>query len=476
MVKFPRFGFAISIWICIVAISLIFNSSETRKSHQTQIMKMSESFFKENLVTRRWNASHGGVYVPITDHTPPNPYLDVPDRDITTTDSIRLTKMNPAYMTRQISELAKIDNEIICHITSLNPIRPENKADEWERKALFRFEQGEKQVFGLDEYEGKPAYRYMAPLYVQKDCLKCHEKQGYKLGQIRGGISVTTYKQPLITSLNKAIARLIIIHFFVALAGTIGIIWFRKLSKKQLEIISQKNEELKKLNHHKDHFFSILAHDLRGPFNGFLNLSKMLKEDLELFDDNDIKDIAGSMYSESRNISGLLVNLLDWSRIHRGKMNFNPEPINLKEITSENIELYSDLANDKKIRILNNVEEINLEADKNMLNTIFRNLINNGIKFTSESGQITLQSKIIDKQAEITITDSGIGIAQDRLGNLFAKDNMETTLGTAKEKGTGLGLGLCRDFIHHHGGDIEVESEIGKGTTFRFTIPLNQAD
>ena len=149
-------------------------------------------------LARDWNASHAGVYVPITDRTPPNPYLKHPDRDLTTTNGIKLTLVNPAYMTRQISELAERSEGIRLHITSLNPIRPANKPDSREQDALRAFERGTKEVLTLTEDAGRVVYRYMAPLLVKQACLHCHDAQGYALGDIRGGISVTLPAQQLL--------------------------------------------------------------------------------------------------------------------------------------------------------------------------------------------------------------------------------------------------------------------------------------
>ncbi len=142
-------------------------------------------------LTRDWNAGHGGVYAPVTEATQPNPYLTDPRRDIVSTDGVKLTKINPAFMTRQIAELAEKIDGVQLHITSLKPIRPANKADAWETESLARFESGLRERISFFGQEAKPVHRYMAPLLVKPACMKCHAMQGYQIGQIRGGISVT---------------------------------------------------------------------------------------------------------------------------------------------------------------------------------------------------------------------------------------------------------------------------------------------
>jgi len=160
-----------------------------------------ESFSKD-LIFRRWSSGHGGVYVQMTPETPPSPYLsDIPERDISTPSGKKLTLMNPAYMMRQIYELGKNDAGPKGHITSLNPIRPENAADEWEKRALRAFERGEKEVSAIEQVGDQTYYRFMRPLFVEEGCLKCHARQGYKVGDVRGGISVsvpwTSYRERL---------------------------------------------------------------------------------------------------------------------------------------------------------------------------------------------------------------------------------------------------------------------------------------
>ena len=143
-------------------------------------------------LTRDWNAMHGGVYVPVSENTPPNPYLKHPKRDLVTVDGLHLTMINPSYMTRQIAEIAEATDGVKFHITSLTPLRPDNQADPWEADALARFEgKSQADILSLIESEKGPVHRYMAPLFVKQACMRCHASQGYRIGDIRGGISVT---------------------------------------------------------------------------------------------------------------------------------------------------------------------------------------------------------------------------------------------------------------------------------------------
>ena len=178
-------------WIMIIATSFFWNYSQLTREQERIAFEAGRSFFNQMIITRQWNARHGGVYVPVTEKTLPNPYLDVAMRDIDVNENLTLTKVNPAFMTRQISEIDSEEKDIQFHITSLNPIRPQNKATKREAIFLKDFEKGVKEA-GMFTKEGlTTSFFYMAPLKTEKSCLKCHAKQGYKAGDIRGGISVT---------------------------------------------------------------------------------------------------------------------------------------------------------------------------------------------------------------------------------------------------------------------------------------------
>jgi len=195
-----------------LALSLYFSLQSAAEEHEVLARFTARSFFQQVVITRRWNALHGGVYVPVSEKTQPNPYLEDPLRDIVTTDGLKLTKLNPAYMTRLISGVMQSERGVQLHITSLKPIRPENAPDGWERAALESFEKGLKEradVVGVGEAS---IYRYIAPLLTEASCLKCHAKQGYKLNDIRGGIGVSIPYQPYRESLAQHRRRIYVLH------------------------------------------------------------------------------------------------------------------------------------------------------------------------------------------------------------------------------------------------------------------------
>ncbi len=230
--------------------------------------------------------------------------------------------------------------------------------------------------------------------------------------------------------------------------------------------------KIKKLNATKDKFFSIIAHDLMSPFNSMLGFSDLLIEDFESYQIQTQKEYIGIINQSIKNTYKLLENLLTWSRLQKDIIDFNPEKINLLLIFKETCELLKQSAENKSIKLTNNISEnIFINADKNMISTVLRNIITNAIKFTPKGGKIWIDAKNKQQFIEITTQDSGVGISKEKQSELFKIDQNTSTQGTERETGTGLGLILCKEFTEKHGGKIWVESEEGKGSTFIFTIP-----
>ena len=244
----------------------------------------------------------------------------------------------------------------------------------------------------------------------------------------------------------------------------------RKKARKELEL---SEKELKISNASKDKFFSIIAHDLKAPFHSLLGFSEMLCNSIQNKDFDEIKKVSHLIQTVSEQSYALLNNLLDWSQAKTDGIKYDPEIIDFNEMSIETIVYAKNIAKNKKIAFKMEIDkDIELFADRNMLNTILRNLMSNAIKYTPNDGAITITASIIDKKTQISIKDTGIGIAADDLKNLFKIEETISTPGLNQEKGTGLGLILCKDFVEKHQGEIWAESELDQGSTFSFTIPL----
>ena len=237
----------------------------------------------------------------------------------------------------------------------------------------------------------------------------------------------------------------------------------------------KQKKELEQLIAIRDKFFSIIAHDLRGPFSSFLGVTQLLEEVLPDLSRDEIQSFATSMRSSATSLFRLLENLLQWARIQQGLMPFEQKTMLLKPIVEESISTILEHARNKGVEIVYNINhEEEVFADRNMLLTIIRNLVSNAIKFTFKGGNIDISSKILDnKSVEISIKDTGIGMNQTLVDNIFRLDVKTNREGTDGESSTGLGLILCKEFVEKNGGRIWAESEEGKGSVFYFTIPEN---
>ncbi len=253
--------------------------------------------------------------------------------------------------------------------------------------------------------------------------------------------------------------------------GTIVDITDRKKAEKEIKL---KNEELAKSNSEKDKLFSIIAHDLRSPFNSFLGLTEYISDELSTLSLTEIQGYLQSMNKTANNLYKLIENLLDWARMQQNQISFLPERFQLFQLVENNSELLAESAKSKGIRISNQIpDDFEIFADKNMLQSVIRNLISNAIKFTPIAGSISVSAKK-DKNGEsiISVLDSGIGMSSIQIDTLFQMDFKQNRKGTEGEPSTGLGLMLCKEFIEKHGGKIWVESKVNKGSIFYFTIPF----
>ena len=210
-------------WTLVVSASLIWEGYQTRREILDVARHQARVAYEKDVIYRRWSSMHGGVYVPVTEKSPPNPYLEVLERDITTPLGVALTKMNPAYMTRQVHEMAAEAYGVQGHITSLNPIRPANAPDSWETAALLAFQGGAEEISSVGEIQGQSYLRLMRPLFTENACLSCHAVQGYQLGDIRGGISVSLPMKPLWAMERSRIFTLLLGHTLLWLLGLVGL-------------------------------------------------------------------------------------------------------------------------------------------------------------------------------------------------------------------------------------------------------------
>jgi signal transduction histidine kinase len=232
------------------------------------------------------------------------------------------------------------------------------------------------------------------------------------------------------------------------------------------------NQQLQEANASKDTFFSIIAHDLRNPFIGLLGLTEAIVENFDCYPPDKVKAMMSRLHLSSKKLYALLTNLLTWSRLHRGLMDYEPEEIPIDGIVTHNVRLFASNAEQKQITLTNLVpEKTAAYGDIKMVDMIIRNLISNALKFTEAGGMVDICAQKNQHVIEIAVSDTGIGMNQACLDTLFRIEAKCGRTGTAGEEGTGLGLLLCKELVEKNGGKIWVESEVRNGSTFRFTLP-----
>ena len=238
--------------------------------------------------------------------------------------------------------------------------------------------------------------------------------------------------------------------------------------------IQMLNGKLEKLNIDKDRFISILGHDLKNPFSNILGFSEILTDEINSLNSDEIKEIAGNINKSARITNNLLEGILMWARTQQGSIPFKPQNLSLSATCENILEILNPNAKAKNITINHSAtEHITVFADDDMLKAILRNLVSNAIKFTNKNGAININATQTDSNVTISISDNGIGIKPNNLVKFFDISEVLSTTGTAKETGTGLGLLICKEFVGKHQGKIWVESEVGKGSDFKFTLPIS---
>jgi signal transduction histidine kinase len=245
---------------------------------------------------------------------------------------------------------------------------------------------------------------------------------------------------------------------------------FREIEQKTIKLIKL-NNNLRELNYNKDRTYSIISHDLINPINALKGYTEILYENFDELADEEKRETAVTINELTQDISALLKDLMLWSAANTGHIDYNPERINIASLLEKQSEFLKLTASNKGIKIITATEEMYVMADKTMIETVVRNLVSNAIKFTNTSGKIFIKNFLRNDEAAVIVEDTGIGMEKDEVDKLFKVEENLSKRGTHQEKGIGLGLLICKEFINKHNGIIEVSSKKGVGTSFLFTLP-----
>ncbi|HEY5998047.1 MAG TPA: ATP-binding protein [bacterium] len=460
-------GAVLVAWTAIAAGSWLWNCAQVRGNTLEEARIQARVVYEKDIIYRHWNTMHGGVYVAVTPENQPNLFLgDNPDRDVTTTTGKRLTLMNPSFMTRQANEVARETMGVRGHITSLNPIRPANAPDPWERKALQSFDRGAKEAHSVELLDGVEYMRFMQPMLTEPECLQCHGRQGYRVGQIRGGISVAIPMAPLRAIERRDIVRLGMAHgllwlvgMLVTLLGGRNLVLSERRRRRAAEQVERYAEELQEANGLKELFIDIMRHDFLNPATAVQSSSMYLQEGAS---DPRTKKLASHITRANAKLIEMIQDASILSRLSEAD-GLECAPRDLNRLIREALQdVASPLAIDYPP-----AGEYPVSANP-ILGNVFVNLLTNAGKYAPGGGRVEIGIRDAGTDWVATVKDFGPGITDENKPKVFTRFERLKKEGV---QGTGLGLAIAKRIVDLHQGRIWVEDNPAGGAVFCVGLP-----
>jgi signal transduction histidine kinase/ActR/RegA family two-component response regulator len=464
-------------WTCISIFFVEYTFHLLEESTLAQVHTKAQEAFNKDQSFRFWATMHGGVYVPITETTPPNKYLSqVEERDITTSSGRELTLMNPAYMVRQLNDTFGSLYGAQGHITSLNPLRPENAPDDWERAALLKFENGVGEVYEIQNKGGERFARLMQPMEVTPGCLKCHAHQGYNVGDVRGGVSVSVPMAPFLAAQADLEFKSGLVVSGLWFFGVCLVLFGASLlarNFRERDILTRNLETAKtnaeSANSAKSVFLANMSHEIRTPLNGIMGMLQLFQSTPLTEEQSEYVDAA---LQSSQRLTFLLSDILDLSMIEQGVLTFRHEPVEIASLVDSIRNLFTVAAKQTGIDLVLSVDPDvpqHIMSDPTRLQQLLTNLVGNAMKFTPEGRvQLTIhnlkQSPPGQCRLLFVVGDTGEGIPDDKITHIFSPFAQASEGYTRNYQGAGLGLAICSRLVDAIGGSISVSSELGQGT------------
>lgn len=431
--------------------------------------KEATTIFNKDKAFRLWGTKHGGVYVPVTQETSPNPALShIPERDIVTASGKRLTLLSPAYMMRQIMEQYEELYEVKGHITSLKFLNEINEPDEWEKRALARFEQGEKEVFEVAKGDdGESWLRLMRPMITNVSCLKCHAAQGYKIDDVRGGIGVSFSMAPYEALEVKALRVIYLSHILFWLLGLLVIAFAFVHGKRRIAERIATQQSLEESFEKIKLFAYSVSHDLKNPVVSIHGLAKLLEKHYGHFFDEKGNRYCQQIIRSAEQITKLVeqINIYISTKEHP----IDVELLDLKNIFAQVRQEHGKALTDRSITWHEPEKIPEVIADRLALLRVFRNFVDNALKY---GGEGLAHIEIAYEEAPLlhifSVHNDGASLDPEACQKVFELFAREMT--SQNVSGSGLGLAIVKEIAELHGGKVWSESETGKGVTFYFAI------
>ncbi|ADI83187.1 DUF3365 domain-containing protein [Geobacter sulfurreducens] len=473
----------------VTGLSLWFNLRLAAEHYEELAAQMGRSILRSIIATRQWNAEHGGFYLPVSDTIRPNPYLEDPRRDVETTDGLKLTKINPAYMTRLLGEELRKIQDVAIHITSSVPVNPANRPDEWEEQALRGFEEGKPEIWSVEHGHNGKMFRLMTPLKSDAACFSCHEMTKHRRpGSILGGISVSFPYAPFGRTLAVVRVQIVLIHSLFFVLTTAVLIFFSRvngelkreiaersraeeharLANTELERrVAERTAELEAVNRELETFNYSVSHDLRTPLTSIYGFGKILLDDYGSRLDDKGRGYVERILTAGKRMNRLIESLLSLARL--GREEIRREPVDLSHMASMIIEEFRFRFPERNVKTTI-ADGVVVNGDRRLMRVVIENLVGNAWKYTGdkETAVIEFGRCELTGEAVYYIRDNGAGFDMSRAHRLFTPFER---LHSSEFEGSGIGLATVRRTIERHGGRIWADAMAGEGATFYFTVP-----
>ena len=523
--------FVIGVAVVLTAamgVSIYFIDRNHEKLVLEQVDQQARALFRQIVLTREWIADHGGIFTEKVLWKEPSPYLAEPE--LVDIQGRKYVKQTPAMVTKELSQYAREKGMYWFHITSLKLLNPENAPDDFERNALTEFESGRtKEISIIEDIESHKFYRYIAPLYIEETCLKCHSHQGYKTGDVRGAISVTVPMDPALSMIRSGRTGLVLAS--VSTIGFLMIVLYIMMKElvvrpvnqlktsiedfskgrntgttviktgDELEVLSKSfvdmshtlteyhselesrvqtatqslklaNTRLTELNEKKSDFIAKISHELRTPMTSIKGAMDYLAVKVPGIagSGKDVRDVMEFLDVIKKNADRLIrmVNdTLDLERIESGMYDLHITNVDMLALIKEVVISFQSVTSERGIIFeIKANPRVFVNADQDRIRQVLINLVSNAISFSPDNSEIHFDVDESDSAVIVTLTDEGPGIPSDVKKKIFDKFY---TIG--KRHGTGLGLAICKGIIEAHGGEINVLTDVETGNAIFFTLP-----